>query len=130
MMRAAELTPEDGASHGGRRSTRTGVAVLLMFTVIVLAPLAWYWLTRAEFAVRYANTTQDWRANHRAKVELEIWAALIAGAPAAGAMVGWIVATLRARARGLAASAGALLGAVLVLLYAWYVLVSNFEIVW
>ncbi|GAA5035761.1 hypothetical protein GCM10023317_89270 [Actinopolymorpha pittospori] len=74
-----------------------------MFTVIVLAPLVWYWFIQAEFAVRYANSAQDWRANHRSKVELEIWAALIAGVLAAGAMVRWIVATMRVRARGFAA---------------------------
>lgn len=45
-------------------------------------------------------------------------------------MVGWTVATLRARARGLAAAAGALLGAVLLLLYGWYVFISNFTLVW
>lgn len=130
MMRAAEIGPDDGTSQGGRRSSRTAVAILVMFTVIVLAPLAWYWLTRAEFAVRYANTTRDWRANHRAKVELEIWAALIAGVPVGGAMVGWVVAGLWAGARGLTAAAGALLAAVLVFLYAVYVFVSNFELVW
>lgn len=91
---------------------RTRIVILLVATVAVLALPVGLWIFAAEQAVRLRSET-DWQSNHRARVQLETSALIIAGLPSAGAVLGSVIGSLRSSPRtGVGAAAGALVGAV------------------
>ncbi|MFD9301590.1 hypothetical protein ACFWCB_02640 [Streptomyces sp. NPDC060048] len=82
---------------------------LFALAVVLLVPAVLWWYISAQNALQNKSGT-DWQGNHRAKQELQRMGLLIGGVPTAGALTGWMGATLSGRRTGLWAATGALLG--------------------
>ncbi|MBT2449807.1 hypothetical protein J7F03_22575 [Streptomyces sp. ISL-43] len=89
--------------------SRSLPVVLFVLAAVLLVPAALWWYISAQSALQNKSGT-DWQGNHRTKQELQRTGLLIGGVPTAGALTGWMCATLSGRRTGLWAATGALLG--------------------
>ncbi|MBZ6473753.1 hypothetical protein [Streptomyces griseocarneus] len=99
---------------------------MLVLTLIFLSPAIWVWTLQLEDVQNPSGS--DWMANHDANVRFAQLTGWIAGVPAAGAIVGSIVAAACRRHPGAGAATGAFLAAVGLLAFGLYDFAVHFTL--